>query len=100
LADTRLRAWNRRLCRLDRSLLPHGVPVVEFLAAAAPPRPILLVLPAIHARRAVEAHMEVIVMVPPGPHLAEPGRVLAGLRRLLAQRLLDRGMSEDGGRLR
>src|SRR4029079_13979088 len=90
LANPRLRAWNRRLCRLDRSLLQHGVPVVELLAAAVVARYILLVLAAIHARRAVDAHMEVIVMVPPGPHLAEPGRILAGLRGLLDRNLLYR----------
>ena len=44
--------------------------------------------------------MEMIVVVPPGPDLAEPGPVLAHAGRLRAERLLDRGMHEDARDLR
>ena len=47
--------------------------------------------------RAVDAHVEMIVVPPIGPHLVQPGAVAAGLA---AQRLLDRGVDEDALDLR
>src|SRR5262249_57946160 len=47
--------------------------------------------------RAVDPHVEVIVMPPPWPHLAEPAPVVAGVA---AQRFLDRRIDEDTGDFR
>ncbi len=44
--------------------------------------------------------MEMIVVVPPGPDLAEPGALLARLGGLLAERLLDGRMHENARHLR
>ena len=43
--------------------------------------------------------MEVVVVVPPWPHLGEPGAILAHIFGLLAQCLLDGWMDEDARHL-
>src|SRR5262245_21569372 len=73
------RGPGRGLCRRDRGRLQHGVPIGELLAAAIVAAGWLLILAPIGARRTAEPYVEMIVMVPPRSHLAEPARVLPGL---------------------
>src|SRR5690349_24984632 len=69
-----------------------GEPPVEILAAAITCRHWLLRLAVRAVRRAVDADMEMIVVLPILPHLVEPGAIVTGLA---AERLLDRRIDED-----
>ena len=86
-AACRPRAWRRGRAAWPISIADFfsmAYQLVELLAAAIVAGHRLLILAAFRARRAGEAHMEMVVVVPPRPDLAEPGAVLADLRSHLA----------------
>src|SRR5262249_22975887 len=73
-------------------LLQHCEPIAKLLAAAVVSSKGFLGLAIAGTRWASNPYMEMIVMVPPRPHLAQPRPVIS---RLIAQHLLDRRMHED-----
>ena len=61
-----------------------GEPPIEFLTAAVAVRRRSLVLAQRLTRRASEADVEMVVMAPPRPHLAQPVAITAGFAAKLA----------------
>src|SRR4029078_10436773 len=77
--------------RNRRPLLPC-IPVGKLLPAAIVTAKRFLRLAVAGIRRASNPNVEMIVMVPPRPHLGQPRAVIS---RLIAQHLFDRGVHED-----
>src|SRR5579884_2703112 len=70
----------------------RGEPPVERSAAAVAGRRRLLVLAAGGAGRTRQTQVEMVVVTPPRPHLAQPVALAPGLA---AQRALDRRVDEE-----
>src|SRR4051794_30475987 len=86
------RLWLRRL--LWRFRVEDGVaePPIEILAASFSIARRLLSFALGASWLAHDAHVEMIIVPPPGAHLVQEGAIISGLA---AQRLLDRRIDED-----